>query len=534
SKVPLTNTKTVATGTDAIVRSQVDYRTFVAPVSGLYTFEATTPDPASALDPVIGVFTGAGQLVAWNNDGAVTNTDSRVTAAVTAGERYYFAVTNLTGSLGGKYAWTVTTAGTDDALEENDTAARARKLGKVSGLATVPDLVMRDRADWFKFAFTGLADASSAVTINFARAAGDLDLQLFDATGNLVRSSTGTGDAESVSLESLVGNTFYVHVYGYNGATNPDYELSINVSASPVPAGSRVLYLNTEGASLSRAVLERYAGTDWAGFVGQLDAEGDGVRVGKFLVNRPDRNAIIARVIELLQADVERYGIVVKRHTGGAVENQGATTVFLGPSTLSNNLYHVASDTDRGNNNRTDVAFVGDEDWGPAADTALAVADVVLHEAGHTWGLWNVASGSDPEAMGLRLNTPEPFWVQNTGFRDVTYARFPGDGPGTQNSHQTMRQTFGLVAAPKQVSFTVDTSVDGVLAITTVGAADRIDVRRRAGGAVEVRVNGRAYRVVEGLREVRINTGNDARDRITVAADLGGVVVTVDANYAAS
>jgi hypothetical protein len=538
SKISLTNTKTVVTGTDAIVKSQVDYRTFVAPVSGTYTFEATTPLAESALDTVVGVFNAAGVLLASNNDISGLDTDSRTTATLAAGDRYYFGVTNLTGSIDGKYAWKVTTAGTDDGFEENDSARKARKLGKVAGPVTVPNLVMRDRADWFKFSYTGLADATSDVTISFSHAAGDLDLQLYDASGNLIRSSGGTTNTETVSLESLVGDTFYVHVFGYNGATNPDYDLSIDVTASPIPAGSRVLYLNTEGANLSREALERYAGDDWAPTVADFDVEGDGIRIGKFLVDRPDRNAIISHMIQLIQADVQKYGITVKRHGGGAVENKGATTIFLGPSTLSNGFYHVACDIDQGNNNRTDIAFVGDEDWGSAVDTAVAMADVTLHEAGHTWGLWHVASGSDAESMGLRYNTQQQFWVQNTSFRDTTYTQFFSGGfphgPGPQNAHQTMRQNFGLVAAPKQVTFTIDTSIDGILAITTTGASDRIDVRRLESGTMEVTVNGRAYRVAEGLREVRINTGNDARDRVTIASDLEGVIVSVDADHAAA
>jgi hypothetical protein len=522
------------TGTDSIVKSQVDYRTFIAPVSGTYTFEATTPLAESGLDTVVGVFNAAGQLVASNNNISAFDTDSRTTATLTAGDRYYFGVTNLTGSIGGKYAWKVTTAGTDDAFDDNDSAAKAQKLGKVTGPTGFANLVMRDKADWFKFSYTGLADASSDVTISFSHAAGDLDLQLYDASGNLIRSSGGTTDTETVSLESLVGDTFYIHVFGYNGATNPDYDLSIDVTASPIPAGSRVLYLNTEGANLSRAALERYAGNDWAPTVDDLDAEGDGIRIGKFLVNRPDREAIIRHLIQLVQEDVRKYGITVKRHTGGAVENKGATTVFLGPSFLSNDHYHVACDIDQGNNNRTDIAFVGDEDWGSAEDTAIAMADVTLHEAGHTWGLWHVASGTDAESMGLRYNTEQQFWVQNTSFRDTNYVQYSTHGPGPQNAHQTMRQNFGLVAAPKAVTFTIDTSIDGILAITTTGANDKIDVRRLESGTMEVTVNGRAYRVAEGLREVRINTGNDARDRVTVAADLEGVIVSVDADHAAT
>jgi hypothetical protein len=327
-------------------------------------------------------------------------------------------------------------------------------------------------------------------------------------------------------LESLVGDTFYVHVYGYNGAINPAYDLGLNISASPIPAGSRVLYLNTEGANISRAALERYAG-DWlerdADF---FDGDRNGIRINKFLPDRADRAAVINRMTQLVQEDLRPYGITVKRHTGAAVENRGVTTIFLGESTLSNG-YHIACDIDMGNDNRTDIAFVGNEDWGSAEDTATAMADVTLHEAGHTWGLWHVASGLDAETMGLRNNTDSDLWVQNTSFRNVTYAQFANDGPGPQNAHQTMRQNFGLVAAPRRMSYTFDMSVDGRASITTVGADDRVDVRRLESGTVEITVNGRAYRIADGLREVRIYTGGDTRDRVTIDPDLGDLLVSV-------
>lgn len=531
AKIALTNTKTVATGSDSIVRSQVDYKSFVAPTSGTYLFEVATP--ISNLDPVLGVFDAGGNRIAANNDISGADTDSRVTAAITAGSRYYFGVSNLTGTLGGKYDWRVTTAGADDPFEENDTAGRARKLGPIDGTRTYPGLVMRDGADWFKFSFKGLADAASAVGVAFSDAAGDIDLKLYDSSGNLIRASEGVGDTERVSLESLVGDTFYVHVYGFDGATNPDYNLSLNVSASPIPAGSRVLYLNTEGANISRASLERYAGLDWADQVDGFDPAGDGIRVEKFLPDRADRKAVIAEMIQLVQEDLRPYGITVKRTTGGAVENKQATTIFLGRSTLGNGYYHVACDIDVGNNNRTDIAFVGNEDWGSAEDTAVAMADVTLHEAGHTWGLWHKASGADAESMGLRYNTAQSEWVQNTAFKDVTYTEFVDGngnphGPGPQNSHQAMRQAFGLVAAPRSAPVTIDTSIDGILAITTGGARDRVDVRRLDSGTMQVTVNGRAYRIVEGLREVRIATGGRAGDRVTVASDLKDVVVSVE------
>ena len=168
------------------------------------------------------------------------------------------------------------------------------------------------------------------------------------------------------------------------------------------------------------------------------------MNVQAFLGNRADREQIISQMLTMIQTDLNPFGIRVMRTTGGAVENQGVTTLFLGRSTLSNGLYHVADDIDFGNNNRTDIAFVGDEDWGTASNTAIAMSDVALHEAGHTFGLYHVQSGSASESMGLRYNTPQSQWVTDTRFVDQAFNELPGHGGGRgpQNSFQTMLRAF--------------------------------------------------------------------------------------------
>ena len=67
---------------------------------------------------------------------------------------------------------------------------------------------------------------------------------------------------------------------------------------------------------------------------------------------------------------------------------------------------------------------MSDEWWGSVDSTALALADVVLHEAGHTYGLFHVDTVMDgvalPESMGLRYSEPDKaLWVQDTSFMDL-------------------------------------------------------------------------------------------------------------------
>ncbi len=439
-------------GNASIASTEVDLYYFDASTTGVYRFSASTP--YSSLDTVLGVFNSAGQRLAFNDDIAVGNYDSQVTISLTAGQRYYFGITNYTGSPGGSYSWYVDGPQPilDDVHEDNDSFSQAIDLGTLASTRTLNNLVMADLGDYFRFRLSAAGASTSYVFIDFSNAQGNLNLALHNVSGTLLRTSLGTVDDERISLNGLVAGTYYVRVYGYMGARNPSYSLTIDPAVN-LATGNRVLYLNFDGANISRSDLVRWAGSDWSGTVNTFDADRNGISVQAFLRNRSDRETIINRMMTLIREDVSPFGITVQRTTGLAVEGVGATTIFLGVSTLSNGYYHVAADVDFGNNNRTDIAFVGDENWGAVERTALAMADVTLHEAGHTYGLYHVNSGTYPETMGLRYsNDDQSLWAVNTSFMNRTFAEFVdeygphGGGRGPQNSYQTMANAFGLVS----------------------------------------------------------------------------------------
>src|SRR5437773_8502972 len=85
-----------ATGNAAITANEIDYYSFVAPVSGSYRLSATTP--TSSVDTVLGVYSAAGARVAYNDDIAATNRDSSLAVNLVAGQRYYFGITNYIGT----------------------------------------------------------------------------------------------------------------------------------------------------------------------------------------------------------------------------------------------------------------------------------------------------------------------------------------------------------------------------------------------------------------------------------------------------
>src|SRR5205085_8065034 len=87
--------------------------------------------------------------------------------------------------------------------------------------------------DWFKFQLGPGAVAGHWVRLDFRNAKGDLDLELYDSGGNRLAASTGIDDFEQVSLAGRPAATYFVHVFGVAGATNPDYTLTINAPGGP-------------------------------------------------------------------------------------------------------------------------------------------------------------------------------------------------------------------------------------------------------------------------------------------------------------
>lgn len=213
--------------------------------------------------------------------------------------------------------------------------------------------------------------------------------------------------------------------------------LSQNFGVSTSPSNS--LYVNFDGVVLSADEMARYASN--------LDPEYDGVIVEPLFRNVSHRETIIAGILTNVQADLAPFGITVERYYGATVEGTGETTIFVGPSTMFHP--HIASSIDFGNNNLTDIAFVGEENWGgDVDDIVLALSDVVLHEAGHTYGLYHVNAVRDgvlhPETMGLRYSSDQSEWIRDTAFLDQAFEEYGnhGSGHGLQNTHQTMLNTF--------------------------------------------------------------------------------------------
>jgi hypothetical protein len=263
------NSQHDATGTATIASTEVDYYSFVASATGTYVISSTTP--SSNMDSVLGVFSVSGARLTYNDDIAYpSNTDSRVTMTLTTGARYYVGITNYSSNSRGAYTWTIdgpatTAAPTDDSYENNDTFATASNLGTLGASKTISSLVMADAADWYRFTTSATGTSSNTVSISFQNSQGNLQLALYNASGTLISTSAGTGNSESVSLNGLIAGTYYVDVFGANGATNPNYSLTVVAPTPTTPsAGGFQITLNMTGLTASEQAIFQQAAARWS------------------------------------------------------------------------------------------------------------------------------------------------------------------------------------------------------------------------------------------------------------------------------
>jgi hypothetical protein len=120
----------------------------------------------------------------------------------------------------------------DDAFEQNDTLAKATELGRLKGPVTLSSLGLVDANDWYRFTTTKTGGVSNSVSITFQNANGNLDLQLYNVSGQLLKSSVGNGNTEKISLSGRKAGTYFIRVYGKAGAINTSYSLNVNAPST--------------------------------------------------------------------------------------------------------------------------------------------------------------------------------------------------------------------------------------------------------------------------------------------------------------
>ena len=149
-------------------------------------------------------------------------------------------------------AITFTTSGTGctDTWESNNSTSTAKTIGVNTDIQAL--ISSTTDVDWFKFNNTS---SQPRIRINLTNLPADYDVRLYRGTTTLIATAQlgGTSSEQIIHNTSTVA-TYYVRVYGYNGAnsTTQCYNLRANISASNWREGvldEEVLDLEAEEAS---------------------------------------------------------------------------------------------------------------------------------------------------------------------------------------------------------------------------------------------------------------------------------------------
>lgn len=148
-----------------------------------------------------------------------------------------------------------TTSG--DSFEPNDSFSQASGLPNPEDHTFGPLSIHAARNDDY-FHITATATGKLTVRTNFQNSQGDLELSVHNSAQTRLGISQTAGNSESVTIDAVGGELYYIRVWGYNGATNPSYTLTVDQPEPPVPPSPDVFENNDGfGAAASLAAVDQ-------------------------------------------------------------------------------------------------------------------------------------------------------------------------------------------------------------------------------------------------------------------------------------
>jgi len=132
---------------------------------------------------------------------------------------------------------TISTSCTD-AYESNNSLSAAKTISVNTNVSAV--LGTSTDVDWFKFSNTS---TSKNIRVTLSNLPADYDLRLYNSAGTLLSTSANGGNAiEQIKYNNAPVGTYYIRVYGYNGAFNAStcYTLRADIASTA--------FKQTEGA----------------------------------------------------------------------------------------------------------------------------------------------------------------------------------------------------------------------------------------------------------------------------------------------
>jgi hypothetical protein len=113
-----------------------------------------------------------------------------------------------------------------DTFEPNDSFAQAWNVGRYDQFHQALTIDASGDDDWYRW--TPWSGGIASASIFFDHESGNLDIEVYNAARNILTSSKSNTDNEIVLWAAVTGDTYYVRVFGADGNTHDDYDLSLN------------------------------------------------------------------------------------------------------------------------------------------------------------------------------------------------------------------------------------------------------------------------------------------------------------------
>lgn len=177
---------------------------------------------------------------------------------------YYLAVAGYNGATNPSYILRFNAPSDQirpDSSEPNDDSDHAFNLRELSGGGNRWERMTIHEAgeeDWYRFSTRYTGTSTGRARIEFNHAVGDLQLQIYNAAGQVLGTSAGSTDGEAVSLNGLAAGTYFLRVYADGDHTSAAYTLVVDAPVDPDAAANRawtvLVYIdgdnNLEGAGV--------------------------------------------------------------------------------------------------------------------------------------------------------------------------------------------------------------------------------------------------------------------------------------------
>ncbi|MFZ1305332.1 MAG: T9SS type A sorting domain-containing protein, partial [Ferruginibacter sp.] len=266
----------------------------------------------------------------WTNAATATTSTSVVLSGLASSSLYDWRVRTNCSAASSVYAqaqFTTATvpSGCGTAFEPNETLAAAATIA--SGVTNSAAITTTTDNDYFKIVTT----VTSNIVYNLVGPSGvDYDMTILNSAGTSIGSGTGSTATETVTLNNQAAGTYYIRIFGYNGANSATC-YTIKATATAVATSCASTYdVSTNGTATGAATIP--FNTD---IKGTLSPSGDNDYY-KFVITT---SGTITMTLTTLPAN---YHLRLLNSTGGTVQtssNSGTTNETISRTVTAGTYY---------------------------------------------------------------------------------------------------------------------------------------------------------------------------------------------------